>query len=486
MDTYLCASCLLFFKMCSLFEEINLPEKEFQELIEKAKDWALMHGVGMRSKHHFSVNSINFAPFTLFPTPLKREHFEEVISLQLSLGELMHKVANDREFLTSALEKTVEVDDFTRRLFNIYETVYMEGITQEISLELTRSDYLEDIISQRLKQVEFNTIASSFGGMSPTNVRLQSYILKEIGHYDKLKQLPENNALSGYCEGMLEAWRIFNVPDACILFVVEDVTYNICDQRFMEFELRELEPKIKVIRRTFKELHTEAKLGPNKELFVGKHRVGIVYYRSGYVPQQYSENGWQVRLLIERSDSIKCPNIQYHLSGSKKVQEVLTRPNVLERFLDENEAKKIRNLFTDIYPLNKDEPGGLEAEQLLMTNPEDFVLKPQREGGGNNIYGKDITDFINGKHEDPNWQASFIVMRMIRPITYKNCIVRPEGSILITDTISELGIFSVVIGSSSKIIYNKQTGHMLRTKPCDYNEGGVASGFGALDSPYLI
>lgn len=55
---------------------------------------------------------------------------------------------------------------------------------------------------------------------------------------------------------------------ACILFVVEDVTYNICDQRFMEFELRELEPKIKVIRRTFKELHTEAKLGPNKELFV--------------------------------------------------------------------------------------------------------------------------------------------------------------------------------------------------------------------------
>lgn len=31
-------------KMCSLFEEINLPEKEFQELIEKAKDWALMHG----------------------------------------------------------------------------------------------------------------------------------------------------------------------------------------------------------------------------------------------------------------------------------------------------------------------------------------------------------------------------------------------------------------------------------------------------------
>uniref|UniRef100_A0A0V0G652 Glutathione synthetase n=1 Tax=Triatoma dimidiata TaxID=72491 RepID=A0A0V0G652_TRIDM len=432
--------------MSSLFEEINLTDKELQELIEKAKDWALMHGVGMRSKEHFSYNAINFAPFTLFPTPLKREYFEEVIALQPALGELMHKIAYDHDFLTSALEKTIKVDDFIRRLFNIYEIIYKEGFTQEISLELTRSDYLEDIVTQRLKQVEFNTISCSFGGMSPSNLRLQSYILKEIGHYDKLKQLPENNALSGYCSGMVEAWRMFNVVEASILFVVEDITYNICDQRFMEFEIREQEPKIKIVRRTFKELHKEAKLGPNKELFVGKHRIAIVYYRCGYDPQHYTEDCWQVRLLIERSDSIKCPNIQYHLAGTKKVQEVLARPKVLERFMDENKAKRIRNLFTDIFPLDKDEPGGIEAEQLLRTKPEDFVLKPQREGGGNNIYGKDITDFINGKHEDKNWQASFIVMRMIRPKTYKNCIVRPEDCVLITDTVSELGIFSVVIG----------------------------------------
>lgn len=37
-----------------------------------------------------------------------------------------------------------------------------------------------------------------------------------------------------------------------------------------------------------------------------------------------------------------------------------------------------------------------------------------------------------------------------------------------------------------KIVYNRQAGHMLRTKLSSSNEGGVAAGMGALDSPYLI
>lgn len=39
---------------------------------------------------------------------------------------------------------------------------------------------------------------------------------------------------------------------------------------------------------------------------------------------------------------------------------------------------------------------------------------------------------------------------------------------------------------SQKIMVNRQVGHMLRTKVSTANEGGVAAGLGALDSPYLI
>jgi glutathione synthase len=38
---------------------------------------------------------------------------------------------------------------------------------------------------------------------------------------------------------------------------------------------------------------------------------------------------------------------------------------------------------------------------------------------------------------------------------------------------------------ADKILVNEQVGHMLRTKGNSTNEGGVASGLGALDSVYL-
>lgn len=79
------------------------------------------------------------------------------------------------------------------------------------------------------------------------------YVLEELGHGDKTKnviiliylyylnnnlliqilfeQLPANHALSGLCNAMLEAWKIAEDENAAILFIVEDVSYNICDQR---------------------------------------------------------------------------------------------------------------------------------------------------------------------------------------------------------------------------------------------------------------
>ena len=38
----------------------------------------------------------------------------------------------------------------------------------------------------------------------------------------------------------MEAWRLYSVPNSVILFIIEDVTFNICDQRFHEFEIRSI------------------------------------------------------------------------------------------------------------------------------------------------------------------------------------------------------------------------------------------------------
>ncbi len=51
--------------------------------------------------------------------------------------------------------------------------------------------------------------------------------------------------------------------------------------------------------------------------------VAVVYFRSGYSPDQYpTDQEWDVRLLLERSRALKCPSIHYHLAGTKKVMQI--------------------------------------------------------------------------------------------------------------------------------------------------------------------
>ncbi|XP_014255931.1 glutathione synthetase-like isoform X2 [Cimex lectularius] len=462
---------------------IQLPLKDEKEIIDKAKDWAVMHGVGMRSRQNFDEDSIVFAPFTLLPSLIKKENFQEVVMTQRVMSELMHRVAHDHDFLESSLRKTVEYDSFTKKLFELYTTVYNEGFGQELSLAVLRNDVM--MSPSGPKQVEINTFASGFAWLGPVSRDLHRYVLREIGRDALTEKLPDNPALEGVCAGIVHAWDIYNKKTAVVMFLVEETTYNICDQRFMEFEIRRQQPLIRVIRRKFSELST-AKLGPKKQLFLKDDlEVAVVYMRTGYSPNQYRDEGdWETRLLIERSSAIKCPSVQYQLAGTKKVQQVLATPGTVERFITNAEdVKNIRNLFTEIYSLDLDAGGDL-AYNLALKNPEDFVLKPQREGGGNNTYGSDIPNLLNSM--TPEERQSMILMKLIKPVPIKNMIIQRGQPCAVSDVISELGIFSYVIGSASDIVAVKPAGHMLRTKLATSTEGGVASGYGALDSPFLV
>ena len=56
---------------------------------------------------------------------------------------------------------------------------------------------------------------------------------------------------------------------------------------------------------------------------------------------------------MERSRAIKSPTVHYQLTGSKKVQQALALPGVVERFLTDSEAaKKVRSTFAGLYPLD--------------------------------------------------------------------------------------------------------------------------------------
>ena len=119
-------------------------------------------------------------------------------------------------------------------------------------------------------------------------------------------------------------------------------------------------------------------------------------------------------------------------------------------------------------------------------HPENFVLKPQREGGGNNLYGEQLRAKILkcGSEAGPKL-AGFILMQRILPATHEALLVRNGVSKRVA-AVSELGIFGIHLRRGTKTLLNERAGHLLRTKPADANEGGVASGYAVLDSPMLV
>ena len=64
--------------------------------------------------------------------------------------------------------------------------------------------------------------------------------------------------------------------------------------------------------------------------------------------------------MMERSLAIKSPSIQYHLAGTKKIQQALASPGALERFFDDkSKIDEVRDTFTGIFSLDHNEEGWL-------------------------------------------------------------------------------------------------------------------------------
>lgn len=255
--------------------------------------------------------------------------------------------------------------------------------------------------------------------------------------------------------------------------------------------------------------------------------VAVVYFRAGYTPEEYGEDReeFRIRVLMEKSKAFVCPTFALQLAGAKKVQQVLTEPGVLEHFLldpdrpdtgfgagrgylDENWCKLIRSTWVDMWPLDESEMGQ-EGLALAMTEPERFVMKPQREGGGNNIYRTDIPPLLEQLSSQtlPNgrcpWER-YVLMELIQPPQgVYNHLVKGGEEPRKVEVVSELGVYGTMLYGIPGKIRNKRAGVLLRTKAKTSDEGGVAigrlfnlddvvseltrhAGISSIDSPLLI
>ena len=164
--------------------------------------------------------------------------------------------------------------------------------------------------------------------------------------------------------------------------------------------------------------------------------------------------------------------------GAKKIQQVLSSAGVLEKFLSKEDVQKVRRCFAGVYEVNDD------SIAAAIENPEHFVLKPQREGGGNNFYGQDIPKKL--KQMSILERGAYILMQRIFPPAQNSILLAKGGQIKLSKALSELGIYGAYLGDGTTEHFNEKAGHLLRTKVDGVDEGGVASGFAVLDSPYVV
>ena len=149
-------------------------------LAVEANSFASANGIQVeRRKTKEEQNHISYegAPMSLLPNAYPKSEFKKACDVAPAFNELVDRVSRDDKFLEDTLGGGVsEIDPFTAKILELYRKVYVDDSDTNApakiadKLGIHRSDYMlhcnSNDNSYQIKQVELNTIASSFAGLS--------------------------------------------------------------------------------------------------------------------------------------------------------------------------------------------------------------------------------------------------------------------------------------------------------------------------------
>ncbi|EMC94587.1 hypothetical protein BAUCODRAFT_552460 [Baudoinia panamericana UAMH 10762] len=510
----------------------NKMRSYLARLVQDVRDYQLTHGhvlkmVRFQNSYHVPSTGINVS---LAPTPFPRRLYDEAVALQHCMNELYIKAAADEAWLYSVLRPEIEgdKDGLLASLWDVHMKCKEAGSVQDVKCGLFRSDYmLHGNVdgNSRLKQVEMNTFSVAGGCHSERVSDMHGYLRRKRGYEQEGRELsamqmnllPRNTNIASMTAGLTAAHYKYlethpkladnpaNTVLTCVLMVVQPLNFNVADERPIEYGL--WEANVPCYRCEWHAILAQTRLDENRHLIFmpagssTEFEVSVVYYKGGYDPAEYGPeaDGKSTRLMLEMSYAIKCPDILTHLTTFKAVQQALAEPGVAESFLASpqtvNQRAAVRDKFMPMYPLGAT-PSGREARRLA-TDPrevERYVLKPNLEGGGHNVFGSDIPDFLSGKPED-HWYK-YILQRRIEPPTAITGALLMAEELYEGAVVSELGILGFVMWkqlpsggnevTNVETVRNEAAGWTFKTKPQEINEMSVVKGYGCFDCPLLV
>jgi len=468
-------------KISSIYDGID--DQVIKNIVPESISWAMINSVSMFDD--IERKTMVHCPFSILPAPIPKSSYEAMVSVAPLFNRLADRISRDTKFINETLAEAAANDEFTKNLLKIFNTVHADGgPVQPIYLGLIRSDYMIQEATGQPLQVELNTISSSFGGLSTKVSELHKYtISRYLSEHFNLENLPANDIVGNLGNGLATASKLLGYKNPCVLMVVQPTETNVSDQRLVEYELWNTHG-IPMIRRTLAEINDNAKLDSKKNLIIDGYMISVVYFRAGYRPDDYpSQKEWDAVLKMNQSMSILCPSVALHLAGCKKIQQTLALPGCVEKIMGDKEGTILRKYFAGQYGLEKEDDETKAIIAKAIDAPDDYVVKPQREGGGNNIWRDELKKFLSSASRKE--RSAYILMERIKPANRRGILLRnaemKDGS-----TSNEIGIFASYINDGKTEHLNEFMGHLVRTKLEGTDEGGVASGYAVVNSPLLI
>jgi len=448
------------------------------ESIENAIEMAKLYGM----LNYLPDGQLSHAPFSLSPYSISAADLQEMTELTSYFSELMIRVSQDWAFIAQYLSPISKTDPFLKMLLDLRK----QEVTQSKQLLVQRNDFFlvkDELSNSRqgsssaLRQVELNTVSASFPFLITQLARLH----QTLSEQNILKQIIPNNPLDPVVDAFAKAVQDYGSTEAVMLMVSQPAESNRFDQLGLEQLLWE-KYKIQTLRKTLTEIYENGSLREGHLILAGK-KVALTYYRAGYTPDDFrTSEALKGRQLIEASSTIQVPDLPMQLAGMKKIQQVLTHQEILSAFASEEITKRFLNTFAAMHTLDEiiETPdGALSASEWASRNPEKYVLKPQREGGGNNYFGKDIP--IKMADMQPEEKDAYVLMEKIEAETDPAILV-VNGNAETLTSVSEIGRYGICFADNGGVESNEDVGYLVRTKAENVDEGGVCAGFACLNS----
>ena len=470
------------------------------DAVESAVDWSLMHGLALKA----GVSAARHCAFSFSPTPIARERFHQLRQVVPLMGRMINAVSYDHAFLSEAIRPLQGSDCLFDHLYEQYQKLHAKGqAPARKSLLIMRTDFMDDEVLGP-KIIEFNGIAAGMGPFGQRAHQLHQYLQEtwpEQFHLwagSEKVELVDNSAIENLASGIAKAARHTreNSRDSgapVFLMVVQPDEDNIYDQKLLKLALQAR--GVKTVRRTLRQLYDEISTGGNNRLMLaGMGSVDVVYFRTGYQPQDYvaedveesrcCEALGDTRAFIEQHNVAVNATVAQQLATSKRVQTLLTEMSAkqLTRFnLPQEEAEKVKFYLGEMHQLNSQ-----SLDWFRQQPSRDWVLKNQGEGGGHCIFDEDIMPRLENLANQPESHNSWALMRRLRPQhrPHEALLVRQGEARVVDDLISEIGMFTVHFEGDAVTEDDGYAGYLIRSKPAEAREGGVHSGLGVVDSLY--